>query len=488
MWGGIFRKRPPRGDRGVKSDLDSQRLGVLVSGVATLTSKRIYAPFHVRRRLTTAAELLDNQPVDVRPFMDEGENLDATMAKDQPLVQAWFIDLVFQLLTILAVCNLAFAVGIIIGSIMCRTTLFSGSVLDGLDGRDGRGFAWVRLYLPDSSKGWSQPDPSVKAVLRGAFDVTIPEYCLGSYVEALSAVMALSYVPADTIGKTPQEECFTSSDPSSLPAPYSQPNPDGALASTPTSGPSADEADGANASRALPSTSRDTSHARPIVENLLRRVGNLYTTEEEHLLAEQLQRHFGLTLITRAIHGLSLITSSGSANDVPLEIEVFDPDTGSTREVSRVFLQHSKRSSYPVGMMFSAAMKQATHLVPPTILLRNIIPFIVGLTHGLNSVRLSITLNVPLVAKDERLLQAMRDDCAMGRIYFALEITIQAVRAMFFKHTQGAIPLLPFKVPCSQVLVTDEAEWPPETPESFVQDVAELASEYSTLNLIFGDE
>ncbi|KFG45491.1 hypothetical protein TGDOM2_225780A, partial [Toxoplasma gondii GAB2-2007-GAL-DOM2] len=87
MWGKLFRKRPPR-DRGAKgNDMDNERFSAVVSGVATLTARKVYAPFRVKRRLITAAELLDTQPVDVRPFMDEGENLDATIAKDQPLVQ-----------------------------------------------------------------------------------------------------------------------------------------------------------------------------------------------------------------------------------------------------------------------------------------------------------------------------------------------------------------------------------------------------------------
>nr|PIM03995.1 putative transmembrane protein [Toxoplasma gondii COUG] len=473
MWGKLFRKRPPR-DRGAKgNDMDNERFSAVVSGVATLTARKVYAPFRVKRRLITAAELLDTQPVDVRPFMDEGENLDATIAKDQPLVQAWFTELVFQLLTILAVCSLAFAVGIIIGSIMCRTTLFSGSALDNLDGRDGHGVSWVRLYLPDTSKGgWKDPDPSVKAVLRGAFDVSIPEHSLGSYVEALSAVMALSYVPADSIGRTPREECFTSLAGSRTPSHAYRPD----ASATGDSAWVLDEIDGHGISL--------SSH--PLPARVQNRLDSL-STEEELRLAEQMQRYFDLNLITRAIHGLSLITSSGSAHDVPKEVEVFDPNTGSTREVSRVLLQHSKESSYPVGMMFSAAMKRANQQVPPTILLRNVVPFIVGLTHGLNSVRLSVTLNVPLVAKNEKLFEAMRADCAMGRVYFALDITLQAVRAMFFKHTQGSIPLLPFRVPCSPVSVTEESDWPPATPQSFVQDVAELASEYSSLNLIFGE-
>ncbi|PFH35192.1 hypothetical protein BESB_060790 [Besnoitia besnoiti] len=482
MLGGLLKRRRPHGDRGVsRKTVDQENQGggglaVLVSEAATSCRRTSNMPRCVKRRLVTAAELVEAQADEGRLSV-VGSEVDATNAKDQPLVQAWFVDLVFQLLTALALCCLAFAVGIIIGSIMCRTTLFSGASLDRLEGRSPATHPWVHMYLPDASTAakWRNPNPPVKAVLRGAFDVTLPEFCLGSYVEALSAVATLSYLPADTIGTDPSETCFTSSSAGSKGAPS---------ASNSTS-----PADSGGVS------SGATHLSAPGDSSPVRRLSKASGSDEKSfvssqyvpaLLAPDLGTSLRANLVTRAIYGLSLIASAGSESGGPVDVPTFSPVTGGTVGVSRVFMQHSPASSYPVGIMRNAA-KHNPALAPPTLLIHNVVPFIVGLPHGLNSARFTVTLNVPLVEQDERVLQALRGDCGMGRIYFGVELTIQAVRVMFFTHHDGSHPVLPFRLPCSVFTVADEAQWPPHTPPSFTEGVVRLAQEYSTVRLIFGD-
>ncbi|PHJ17208.1 transmembrane protein [Cystoisospora suis] len=516
MWNSVFRSRAAQRCRrasGTDEMVYSPSLGQLIGRVASQVDQACSGA-RVSRRLLTAADLLDKQPVDLTLFMDVGETLDSSGAKDRPLVQAWFTEIVVQFFTVVAVCCLAFAVGVIIGSIMCRTTLFSGAATDSLLGKNTDEPS-VSLYLPRTG-GWST-EPKIKAIFRGAFDVVLPEYCLGmtedgSYVEALSAVLTLFYVPAQQIDKDARSVCFPGAHGGTVSLPPQARSPPGdqpfvSAAVRPWDGsagswsisPRPTDPLILSASSAFPASFGrwhavegrglgvdDPGAGRRAVPTPER--NSNIGAREGASLRDELPDFSDRSLPIRAIYSLSLLSRLGSLRGIPLRIESENAVTGTVESQSRMLLLHSASSAYPLGLMnFTAVQDASNTAVGPTLLFRNILPFVVGLTHGLNAVRVSVNLNVPLVDKDSKVIDVLKRDCDLGRTYFGLDVTIQAVRAMFFKHTQGSLNMLPFRVRCTSVYVAKETEWPLSPPKAFVDSIVDLATEYSTLNLVLGD-
>lgn len=337
----------------------------------------------------------------------------------------------------------------------------------------------------------------------------------GSYVEALSAVLTLFYVPGEQIDREAGSVCFPGAHGHSrafhnFPSQSrSAPGDQGAFTLALHPRDRSVRSRSASARLADPSVV-DSSPAYPASSELwfgTERRGAGAADGVEAFSAPATGRHWDqgtrwraasppdeppdfsdLSLPIRAIYSLSLLSRLGSLRGIPLRIESHNAVTGTSESQSRMLLLHSASSAYPLGLMnFTAGQDAANNAVGPTLLFRNILPFVVGLTHGLNAVRVSVNLNIPLTDKDSKLIDVLKRDCDLGRTYFGLDVTIQAVRAMFFKHTQGSLNMLPFKVQCTPVYVTKETDWPLSPPKAFVDSVVDLAAEYSTLSLVLGD-
>lgn len=130
--------------------------------------------------------------------------------------------------------------------------------------------------------------------------------------------------------------------------------------------------------------------------------------------------------------------------------------------------------SYPAANAQSPA-------VGPVLLLSNAVPFVPGLRVGVSEVSLYVGVNLPLQKGDSAVLQALERDCKQQkRVVLQLRVPSVSSATMFFTMTGQPFSFLFFPVPCEYQQVP-AAEWPPPTPESFVQQVRDFNLEAATL-------
>ena len=182
-------------------------------------------------------------------------------------------------------------------------------------------------------------------------------------------------------------------------------------------------------------------------------------------------------LLNRARENYSIIKNECIETDV----ETGDGgDTSGTLQMMHIYLPHFDSQMQSL-LVYDAAVAPSSPAVGPTLLVSNSVPFIPGLRVGLDTVSLYIGVNLPLQSEDGALRDAIKNDCEKRQeIYFQLRAPAVAARSMFLRLSQQPFAFGIFSVPCS-IETRSPSAWPPETPESFIDNVSSYSLEMSTL-------
>lgn len=393
-----------------------QRLSEVLLQVTA--DKKQTSSWGVSRRLKTAAALLERQTAkDSVALLREAETLDSVVKPlHRAVVPERLIELSIQLFTITALCAFSLAAGIIVGTVVSRTSLTLGMQL--LTVTSVQNQPQSQLIVPDSA-GAPQEGTNTTAVFRARFIVTLPLRNMGALVESLGLFVEVLYIPSG--GLPSAAECFSATNAFISQAPV------------------------------------DTE--------------NSYSTTQA--AAELLGRgRENYTLVTRG--------------SVHTDIDVWQDTDGVTFfPVQLSFLRRDARMQALLGSSLAPAAPgiSAQQAVGVTSLAANSVPFIPGLKVGLDSVSLQVGLNLPLEAQDAPLKEAFTDDCTNRRkVFMMIRFPTVAVSSMFVRLSHQPFTTGIFTVACNLSTLSAK-DWPPETPQSFIDNVEKYKVEMASLPL-----
>lgn len=194
--------------------------------------------------------------------------------------------------------------------------------------------------------------------------------------------------------------------------------------------------------------------------------GNSYNSTAA--AAEMLDRgRENYTLITRdSVHtDINLLEDTNGVKFFPVQLRFFKKDARMQKLLDHI----------PSG----GNAQQAVGLTP---LAANDVPFIPGLKVGLDSVSLQVGLNLPLEAQDASLQEEFTKDCKQKRVFMMIKIPSVAVSSMFVRLSHEPITTGVFTVAC-EISTSNSKDWPPVTPESFIETVERYKVEMASLPL-----